>query len=61
MPFAVFVPVTHHLRLLVCAWSSTQWREFKDARHDLFVETGEELLLLGNGNAETLLLEDASS
>lgn len=37
-----------------------QWREFKDARHDLFVESGEELLLLGNGNAETLLLEDGS-
>jgi len=38
-----------------------EWREFKDARHDLFVQEGEELLLLEGGNAETLLLEDAGS
>jgi hypothetical protein len=33
-----------------------QWREFKDAKHDLFVQEGEELLLLEGGNVETLLL-----
>eukprot|EP01050_Picozoa_sp_SAG11_P000200 SAG11_NODE_4_length_33019_cov_28.098909_27_plen_1292_part_00 len=34
-----------------------EWREYKDANHDLFIQTGNDILLLEGGNAETLLLE----
>eukprot|EP01051_Picozoa_sp_SAG22_P015756 SAG22_NODE_2109_length_3004_cov_2.193804_2_plen_837_part_00 len=34
-----------------------EWREYKDAKHDLFIGTGNDLLLLEGGNAETLLLD----
>ena len=34
-----------------------QWKEYKESKHDLFVPTGGEVLLLEGGTAETLLLE----
>ena len=37
----------------------SQWAEFRDAKHDLFVQTGGDVLLLGDGGSmDTLLLTD---
>jgi len=41
----------------VCSFAS-QWAEYRDMKHDLFVPQGGEVLLLESGaSAETLLLE----
>ena len=41
----------------VCSFA-TQWAEYRDMKHDLFVPQGGEVLLLESGaSAETLLLE----
>ena len=42
---------------LVC----TQWAEFRDAKHDLFQQTGGDMLLLEGGSMETLLLTDGGA
>jgi len=36
-----------------------QWAEFRDAKHDLFVQTGGDVLLLEGGSMDTLLLTDS--
>jgi hypothetical protein len=38
-----------------------QWAEFRDAKHDLFQQTGGDMLLLEGGNMETLLLTDGGA
>jgi hypothetical protein len=39
-----------------------QWAEFRDAKHDLFVQTGGDVLLLGDGGSmDTLLLADGGA
>jgi hypothetical protein len=39
----------------------SQWAEFRDAKHDLFLQTGGDVLLLEGGNMETLLLTDGGA
>ena len=38
---------------------AAQWAEFRDAKHDLFVQTGGDVLLLEGGSMDTLLLTDS--
>eukprot|EP01043_Picozoa_sp_COSAG02_P030962 COSAG02_NODE_2001_length_10139_cov_15.596116_4_plen_99_part_00 len=38
-----------------------QWAEFRDAKHDLFQQTGGDMLLLEGGSMETLLLTDGGA
>ena len=38
-----------------------QWAEFRDAKHDLFQQTGGDVLLLEGGSMETLLLTDGGA
>ena len=41
--------------------SGVQWAEFRDAKHDLFQQTGGDILLLEGGSMETLLLTDGGA
>ena len=54
----VCVCVCPRVHACVCVHMS-QWAEYRDMRHDLFVPQGGEVLLLESGaSAETLLLEN---
>ena len=38
-----------------------QWAEFSNAKHDLFQQTGGDVLLLEGGSMDTLLLTDGDA